>query len=250
MCGRYLLLSPGELLVDAFHLATMPVFAPRFNVAPTQSALVVRSEAPGLRGAASLRWGLLPPWAEDGSIAARMINARSETVGERPAFREAFAARRCVIPADGFYEWTGPPRARQPHVIQAQGGGLLAFAGLWESWTGGVDKLPWAIGPDDHVSDDGATTVETFTILTTRPNAEVARLHDRMPVVLEGHAIDTWLDASAAPDDLRALCAPVADGTLTTRPVSRRVNDVRHDDEHCLDDPEPHGEPGLFDHLD
>jgi putative SOS response-associated peptidase YedK len=189
MCSRYFLDADGNIIAYTFRVPLHERIRKRFNIAPTQEAPVVRAGADGAREVAMLRWGLVPYWAKDLKAGTRMINARSEGIEAKPAFREAVKARRCVVPATGFFEWNGQPGRKQPFAITLPGQQLFAFAGLWERW-----KPP------------GGEPVETFTIVTTDANEAVARIHDRMPVILPMDAIDTWL--TAPPDAARALLKP------------------------------------------
>ena len=218
MCGRYSIGVSPEELEDVFEAPLSgQVVLPRWNVAPTQDAPVVVVDQSGERGTRSLRWGLVPRWAEDSS-GARWINARAESVSSKPAFREAFESRRCLIPADGFYEWVQRGARKQPYWIHHRQGGLLGFAGLWESWQPRTGEA-----------------LEAFTILTTTPNALVAPLHDRMPVVLEPEAWTTWLDRATPLVVVRALLAPVPEDLLVARAVSALVNRVDRDDRRCVE---------------
>ena len=215
MCARYSLITPVVEIVRLFNLPldTAPR-APRYNIAPTQQVPVVVS-APGGRALRDLRWGLIPFWAKDAS--KPMINARSETAAEKPTFRGSMRHRRCLVPADGFYEWQGPAGKKQPFLFSPPGGGPLAFAGLWERWTG----------------SDGAP-LDTFAILTTAANAVVAPVHDRMPVILPPDAWAAWLDpATTDAAALRPLLVPAPDELLTARPLSKHVSSVRNDDPAC-----------------
>jgi putative SOS response-associated peptidase YedK len=221
MCGRFTLTRSAAEVAAHFGLGEVPALAPRFNVAPTQDAPIVRQRSSGERALEMRRWGLVPPWAKDVAVGARMINARVESVAERPAFREALRRRRCLVPADGFYEWQGRPGRRRPHHIALADGGLFAIAGLYERW----------IGP-------GGEAVDTFTLLTRPAQGAVAALHDRMPLIVDPPGYAAWLDRAAA--DPAALLAglPEALGPrLVTRPVDTRVNDVHHDDPACLAPP-------------
>jgi len=226
MCGRYVAATPTAVLTDWFdvdEVASEPD-APSWNVAPTDPVPVVLATREGRRRLGVLRWGLVPPWAKDASGAARMINARSETVLEKPAFRGALGQRRCLLPADGFYEWEKP--GRRPWFIHAADGGPLAMAGLWDVWRG-----------------DGMV-LRTCTILTTSANAVVAPLHERMPVFLERADWGTWLDRDN--QDLHCLTGllrPAGDDRLTCRRVARTVNSVRNNGPQLVevvrDQPEP-----------
>jgi putative SOS response-associated peptidase YedK len=213
MCGRFALFAMPEDLARHFGVTIEDVaLPPRYNVAPTQTAPVVRA-ADGARQLVPMHWGLIPPWAKDPAMGNRMINARAETVTEKPAFRSAFKARRCLIPASGFYEWQARGRAKQPHYIRRADGGLLAFAGLWERWQ-----------PAD------GEAVESCTILTTTANAVMAPIHKRMPVILDPSDFPAWLgEAPAPPDALAALLRPCPAEALVAYPVSTYVNAPRHD---------------------
>ena len=209
MCGRYVLVSPAEVIAEYFGLSEVPVYPPRYNIAPTQHALVVRETPAGEREAAMLRWGLIPAWAKDPAIGGRMINARAEGLADKPAFRAAFRRRRCLVPADGFYEWSPVAGGRkQPYFIRFVSGAPLALAGLWEEW-----RSP------------GGDAVATFTIVTTAANEALHAIHDRMPVLVAPADHDEWL-SSPNPS---ALLAPWAAEPFEIRPVSTRVNSVQND---------------------
>ncbi len=215
MCGRYVLYGPGEAIVEAFGLDALPVFGPRYNVAPSTPILAVRADARERRRVAELmRWGLVPRWAKDPSIGARLVNARAETIATKPAFRDAFRRGRCVIPANGFYEWKtieAPRRRRQPYYVHRADGGLLAMAGLY----------------DHHDAPEGR--VATCCIVTTRANAVAAQVHDRMPVLLDRSGVDRWLDPDAGGDSLQSLLEPCPDERLALRAVAPAVGDPRHE---------------------
>ena len=178
MCGRFLLHTPVDTLQRAFGFAERPNLRPRYNIAPTQTVPIVRQKDGGGRELALVRWGLIPSWAKEAGIGGRLINARAETVAEKPAFRGAFRKRRALVPADGFYEWRKREgdRPKQPLLVRRRDGQPFAFAGLWEHWR----------GPEGEV--------ETCTILTTEANAALAPIHDRMPVILDPACYDRWLD--------------------------------------------------------
>ncbi|MEO5694600.1 MAG: SOS response-associated peptidase [Usitatibacter sp.] len=215
MCSRYFLDDEGNIIAHTFRVPVKGRMQRRFNIAPTQLAPVVR-EREGKREIAMLRWGLVPAWAKELKVGTSMINARSEGIEAKPSFREAVKARRCIVPATGFFEWQGEPGRKQPFAITVPGHELLAFAGLWERWQ-----------PKD------GEPVETFTIVTTEANESVARIHDRMPVILPLDAVDTWL--TAPPDEARAVLKPY-DGELQLRAVGKHVSNVKNEGPECLDD--------------
>lgn len=217
MCGRFALAADPAQLAELLALSEPPALPPRHNIAPTQAVAAVRAGEGG-RELAMLRWGLIPGWAKDPAIGAKMINARAETAHEKPAFRAAFRRRRCLIPADGFYEWRRVEDGKQPYFIGMADGGPFAFAGLWESWQG----------------PDGAA-VETCTILTTDANELLRPLHERMPVILPPADHRLWLDPAVtdATPELRGLLRPYPVAAMTAYPVSRRVNSPRNDDSGC-----------------
>ena len=220
MCGRYTLSSPIEVIAELFGLAEMPPLQPRFNMAPTQEAPVVRVEPPGSPPSlALLRWGLVPYWAKEASIGNRLINARAESAAEKPAFLLSFRKQRCLVVADGFYEWKKEGPVKQPYLVRRQDGLPFALAGLWARW---------------HAPE--GPPLDTFTILTTTPNDLMRSLHDRMPVILERDAYAPWLDpAFADRDRLNSLLAPAADTGWQAIPVSRAVNSPAHDAPDCIE---------------
>ena len=218
MCGRYTLATPVEKLAEAFGVeGALPELSPNYNVAPTQEVAAVLVDN-GERRLKMLRWGLIPSWAKDPGVGARMINARSETVPEKPSFRGAFRKRRCLIPADGFYEWQKTSNGKQPFHARMRSGNPFAFAGLWESWR----------------ESDGPE-IRTCTILTTEPNELMAQVHNRMPVILQPDSYDSWLDSDAGEDPLTALFEPYPSEAMETYPVSRFVNSPSNNDERCVE---------------
>jgi len=227
MCGRYSITTSTEAMRRLFQFDDRPNLQPRYNLAPTQMAPVVR-ERDGARHLDMLRWGLLPKWSKDASGAAKMINARSETIAEKPAYREAFRERRCLVPADGFYEWQVRGKTKQPYRISLADGGTFAFAGLWESWAD---------------PNDGGAIVETFTVATTVAAGSIAHIHHRMPVILESGDYQAWLTADI--EAAGALLQPMNDEKLKSHEVSPRVGNVRNDDPELLD-PYVEREPTLF----
>ena len=213
MCGRYSLTTPVEGIRRLFGFAELPNLPARYNIAPTQPAPVVRRGGDGRRELALLRWGLVPSWAKDPSIGNRLINARAETVADKPAFRSAFKNRRCLVVADGFYEWRKVGDGKQPYRITLPDGGPFAFAGLWERWA------------------PAGEAIESFTIVTTDANPRLRPIHDRMPVILDPADHETWLEGGAA---ALALLRPFPGDALAVHAVDRRVNNPRHDDPACI----------------
>lgn len=219
MCGRYTLSTPGPVLAERFHLSNIPDLPPRYNVAPTQPVPVVRLAQGTERELSLLRWGLVPSWADGVSVGNRMINARAETVAEKPSFRSALRQRRCLVLADGFFEWTKAAGGKkQPWLFRLTTGGPFAFAGLWERWTKGEG------GP-----------LETCTVLTTEANDVVRPVHERMPVILTEGAEEMWLDPSARPEDLLRLLVPLPAEGMAAGAVLPWVNNPRHDDPRRLE---------------
>jgi len=219
MCGRFKLSTPAEELRREFGFVEHPNLAPRYNIAPTQEVPVLRQRrAPkGERTLQNLRWGLIPSWAKDAKIASSLINARSETLAEKPAFAAAFRKRRCLVLADGFYAWVGEGEGKQPYLVTRRDGGAFAFAGLWERWT------PKAAGKE-------SAFIDSFTIVTTEANALLRPLHPRMPVILPAAHCTSWIDPDASPESLKPLLAPAEDDLLRYYPVSKRVNSARIDE--------------------
>lgn len=222
MCGRFTLrLTPAELQ-QVFDLFREPDVVPRYNIAPTQSIPVIRRTNQG-NELSMMRWGLIPSWSKDVKIGASLINARSETAAIKPAFRSAFKRRRCLIPADGFYEWrkTGT-KTKQPYHIGLKHGAPFAFAGLWETWT----------------SPEGGK-LDSCTILTTEANSLLKNLHDRMPVILHSGDRDAWLDPEIPSESLTSLLTPYPSEEMRTYPVSTAVNKASHDQPDCVQPVEP-----------
>jgi putative SOS response-associated peptidase YedK len=219
VCGRYRLSGRKQIVEEYFDsVSGEEDWAPRYNVAPTQSVPVIRQNPKEpIRVLSLMRWGLIPSWAKDSSAAARMINARAETAATKPAFRDAMKSRRCLIPADGFYEWMRMEKTKQPYCFEINNGELFAFAGLWDRW-----------------KDPSGQWVKSCSILTTTPNAVTSPIHDRMPVILDPDAYDLWLDpgmmnVAAASDPLKPFDARL----MRCYPVSSRINHVANDDEEC-----------------
>jgi putative SOS response-associated peptidase YedK len=217
MCGRFTLTSTPERLRQWFALAAAPeALVPRYNIAPSQEVLVIPNRTE--RRLRPARWGLVPRWAKDPAIGHRLINARAETLAQRPAFRAALERRRCVVPADGFYEWRRRGRTRQPFHLRRRDGAPLALAGLWDVWQ----------------APDGGR-LASCAIVTVPANPMVAAIHDRMPAILSPAGVDAWLDPDAATwATLRPWLAPCPDDWLEAYPVSIWVNTPAHDDPACL----------------
>lgn len=214
MCGRYLLKSTADDLRRIFGFVERPNLAPRYNIAPTQDAAVVRErrDPPGERTIQSLRWGLVPPWAEDAKSGPPLINARAETLLEKPTFRGAFRRRRCLVPADGYYQWREGDASKQPYLVARRDGAAFAFAGIWERW---------------GKRDDPAAATDSFTIITTDANDLLRPFHHRMPVVLTEASFARWLDPAAEAETLGDLLAPAPNELLHCLPLGRAVNSAR-----------------------
>ena len=231
MCGRYTLHSSAAEIADHFAIPADRIpdgLGPRYNIAPTQDVPAAGPSPEGQRGLALLRWGLVPHWADDPSDFSSLINARSETVHEKPAFRGAFARRRCLLPADGFYEWRPEGGAKQPYHLRMPGGELFALAGIWERWSEG--------DAGGNGEDGGGRTVESCAILTTDAAPEIAGLHDRMPVIVPPEAYDRWTDRSITDrEPLQDILASPDETPLEYYPVSRRVNSPSHDGPDCIE---------------
>ena len=217
MCGRYALHSLPEVIALQFGIAAAPQLKARYNIAPTQIAPVVRLGEGEVREIAELRWGLIPSWSKDPSIGARLINARAETAGEKPAFRNAFRRHRCLVPADGYYEWKIEGGRKQPYLLRPESGGPFAMAGLWEQWRAREGESPG-----------------TFAILTTAAAGAAQRIHEHMPVIIAPGDYESWL---AGPDPAGLLRAN-PDPRFAAVRVSTRVNSPRFDDALCIE-PEP-----------
>jgi putative SOS response-associated peptidase YedK len=219
MCGRYRLSRRKQLVEEYFDCDPWDEdWSPRYNIAPTQPVPVIRQNpTEPVRELSPMRWGLIPHWAKDSSGGAGMINARSETAGTKPAFRDPLKFRRCLIPADGFYEWEKVGKTKQALCFEVSEGEFFAFAGLWDSW-----------------KDPSGNWVKTCSILTTTPNAVTSAVHDRMPVILDPDSYDLWLDPGMTdPHVVSELLKPYDAKSMRCYPVSARINHVANDDEEC-----------------
>jgi putative SOS response-associated peptidase YedK len=213
MCSRYSLISPPEAVRAFFGMESVHAFPPRYNIAPTEPVAIVRTTPKGGRELALVRWGLIPSWSKDPARFGTLFNARAETAAEKPSFRGALRHRRCVVPADGFYEWLGEKGKRRPHLVRRKDRALMALAGLWEHWLGA----------------DGSE-IETMAILTVPSNVALSWLHARMPVILEPAQHDAWLDCrSGSAVDIEEMLASAADDLLDAVEVGPAVNNPKSD---------------------
>ena len=216
MCGRYALKATAAELRPLFGFVEHPNLAPRYNIAPTQEAPVIRQrrDPPGERTIGNLRWGLIPPWAQGPKAGPPLINARAETLLEKPTFRNAFRRRRCLVPADGYYQWREGDASKQPYLVTRRDHGIFAFAGIWERF-----------GP----RHDPAAAIDSFTIITSDANEFLRPFHHRMPVVLSPEAYASWLDPDAEAESLTALLAPAPNDWMACAPLAHAANSIRAD---------------------
>ena len=226
MCGRFTLRTNSaawcqQFLPNLDPADWSPAAAPRYNIAPTQMIPCILRETTGdPRKVVTMRWGLVPPWAKDLAIGNRMINARGETVDEKPSFRKSLMARRCLIPADGYFEWQKTSDGKQPYLIEMAAGGVFAMAGLWEE--------------NRKATGDG-TTLLSCTVITTDANRTTGQVHDRMPVILDPDQYDRWLDPGFRDTGaLKGMLDSAAEDLLELTPVSRHVNNPKNDDAQCV----------------
>ena len=214
MCGRFVLDAPSEELAHHFNLKKKVTLEPRYNIAPSQPVTIIRSTVRENKLSA-VRWGLIPHWSKDEKIGYKLINARAETVREKPSFRDAFKSRRCLIPATGFYEWKHEGRMKQPYFIKMKNGGLFAMAGLWESWQSPEGK-----------------TIDSCTIITNDANGIVGKIHDRMPVIIPDQSYGLWLSSTG--NSLQEFLRPYSPFKMTAYPVSSMVNNAKNEGEGCI----------------
>jgi putative SOS response-associated peptidase YedK len=220
MCGRFALYNKAEAIENHFRIRLPAIFSPRYNIAPSQQVLTISvADAGGPGHPVYRRWGLIPNWAKDMKIGYKMINARAESVADKPAFRAAFKRRRCLIPASGFYEWGRAETGKQPYFVRLGNGDVLAFAGLWESWIG---------------TGDGRS-VESCTIITTDANRPVGEIHNRMPAIIAPEMYDLWLAPESGRDRLLSLLRSFPDRKTVISPVGAAVNNPRNDSPACID---------------
>jgi putative SOS response-associated peptidase YedK len=234
MCGRYKLTLPPEALGRIFQAIGSPNFPERYNIAPTQQAPVVCQSGPGSRTLVLMRWGLIPGNSSTGLKTKPLINARSETIATVASFRLAFQSRRCLVPADGFYEWTVTESGRQPHLFRREDHGVFCFAGVWETWQG----------------PETAPPIQSFTILTTAATEFVRPIHHRMPVFLVPDQYAGWLgEVPTSPKELSDMTLPGKDEDFVVYPVSKRVNTPANDDPECVEPVDLHDQGDEIDRL-
>jgi putative SOS response-associated peptidase YedK len=226
MCGRFTLRAPNRIKVDGLRTAHLPSLEPRYNIAPSQQVLAITGSRQQ-RELSLFVWGLIPSWSKEPK---GFINARAETLELRASFSDSFHRKRCLIPADGFYEWKRTGKSKRPYYFQLQDEGLFAFAGIWDEWR------------KDDVS------ITSCAIITTRPNDLVATIHDRMPVILPAESHDLWLDPEAQPDELTEILSPYPAAEMKSYPVSSEVNRPQNDNERLVIpvDPASGETPSLF----
>lgn len=213
MCGRFTLSQSAEAIASVFQLNQVPTLEPRYNIAPTQPVATVLQTSAHERQFQLLRWGLIPAWAKDATMGSRLINARAETVAEKPSFRSAFRHRRCLVIADGFYEWRRQDGKKQPFYFRMKNQQPFAFAGLWEHW-----------------QDPKGEAIDSCTILTTEANELLQQIHERMPVILNPKDYDLWLDPTVQKlEQLQQLLQPYSSTAMTSYPVSTKVNKPTND---------------------
>jgi putative SOS response-associated peptidase YedK len=216
MCGRYNLIAAGQQIMDHFKLLSLPAHHPDYNIPPGQKILAIVQLEDGSNRAVNLHWGLIPSWSRDRIISSHLINARAETLTEKPSFKNAYQHRRCLIPATGFFEWQSTEAGKQPYHIHQPDQALFAFAGVWEHW--------------EHDQE----TVYSCTIITTVANDKIAPIHDRMPVIITPDDYDRWLTKKTTVVDMTDFLAIDAYRTMQITPISTRVNNPLHNDEGCL----------------
>jgi len=216
MCGRFYLTAHPDQIIESFQLQRLPHYEASYNIAPGQKILsIVKLEDDSYK-AVNLHWGLIPHWSKDNKISSHLINARAETVAEKPAFRSAYRQRRCLIPASGFYQWQALDQGKQAYYISRKDSALIAFAGLWEYW------------------EQGTETVYSCSLITTVANALISPIHERMPVIIDKADYSDWLDKQTAPAITQQLLASPAYQKMDLKPVSDWVNNPWHNDKNCL----------------
>ncbi|MBW4630619.1 MAG: SOS response-associated peptidase [Iphinoe sp. HA4291-MV1] len=235
MCGRFTLIQTAEALYQTFHVEKVPELKPQYNIAPTQMVgAVLYNQQSKKREFRQLRWGLIPSWSKEAPNGAKLINARAETVAEKPAFRSAFKYRRCLIVADGFYEWQLQAEKKQPYYFRLQEGKPFGFAGLWEQWRSQSGRsAPSPVGAASVIGED--EEIASCTILTTEANELVQPVHERMPVILQEQDYDVWLNPEVQTSEvLQQLLHPYPSEAMTAYPVSKVVNSAKHNTPDCI----------------
>lgn len=218
MCGRFTSFLSPEIIASTYGVSAPPLLEASYNVAPSQNVMAIRQQTDGRREAAIVRWGLIPSWAKDSSIGNKLINARCETVAEKPSFRTAIRQRRCIVPASGFFEWAATTKEKIPHYVTKSDGSPLSIAGILEIWKNPAGEL-----------------IESCTLLTTEANTLMATIHERMPVILHQADLDLWLDRSFTEQkELQRLYKPYPSELMQEWPVSTFVNSPAHNSEECI----------------
>lgn len=216
MCGRYNLIATGQQIMDHFRLLSLPAHNPDYNIPPGQKVLAVVQLEDGSNKGVNLHWGLIPPWAKDRTISNRLVNARAETLAEKPSFKNAYRHRRCLIPATGFFEWQSTQSGKKPYHIHKQDNALFAFGGVWEHW--------------EHDQE----TVYSCAIITTIANDKIAPIHDRMPVIITPNDYNCWLSKKITVIEMADFLAADAYREMQVTSISTRINNPLHNDESCL----------------
>lgn len=231
MCGRFTMRTPGSVMIDQFSLDFQGELTPRYNIAPTQAVPIIRTAS---RSVSQLRWGLVPFWSKDPKGGARMINARSETAATKPAFRHCMKKKRCLVPADGYFEWIKEGKQKLPYWIRLRDERPFLMAGLWDTWRDKSAPEHDEASSDDERSDE-VEPLRTFTILTTSSNSLTQDIHDRMPVILSPNDYDRWLDPEITDGEaLSYMFEPYDSNEMQLTRVTTRVNSVKNDDEQCI----------------
>jgi len=216
MCGRYNLTATSEMVIDTFGLHRLPRYETSYNIPPGQKILTIVKLDDGSNKAVNLHWGLIPHWSKDSKISSHLINARAETLSEKPSFKTAYQQRRCLIPASGFYEWQQSEHGKQAYNINRKDQKIFAFAGLWEYW------------------DHGTETIYSCTIITTQANALMSPIHHRMPVIVDNNNYNAWLDKQTSQQTTQEILSMDVYQGVIAKPVSDWVNNPHHNDKNCL----------------
>jgi len=216
MCGRYNLTATPEQMIDTFGLHRLPRYETSYNIPPGQKILTIVKLDDGSNKAVNLHWGLIPHWSKDSKVSSHLINARAETLSEKPSFKTAYQQRRCLIPASGFYEWQQSEHGKQAYNINRKDQKIFAFAGLWEYW------------------DHGTETIYSCTIITTQANALMSPIHHRMPVIIDNNNYNSWLDKQTSQKTTQGILSMDGSQGMIAKPISDWVNNPHHNDKNCL----------------